>query len=137
MPRLSLPRRRRKPRGKKPARECYAWQLLRTAEATREARLLGSALGRFDKADGAAFLWCAIAYKLEGQVHREQIRQDFAVVMLVVLAIQNKPMRLEVADSGDQNRCVTLRGIIHFELLTFSQLVLRDLDLLSELPEAV
>lgn len=48
---------------------------------------LQGALCWLNKANGATFLWRAIAYEPEGQVYRQQMRQDFAVVIFVVCAV--------------------------------------------------
>ena len=46
-----------------------------------------------DKADGAAFFRRSIAYQLQGQVHSLQMREDFAIVVPTVLAIEHEETR--------------------------------------------
>src|SRR5919109_1250544 len=91
--------------------------------------------GLLDKADGAAFFRRSIAYQLQGQVHRLQMREDFAIVVPAVRAIEHEETRGKVAHFRHENRLLTLGLIVDLELLAFPQFVLRDLNLLAQLLE--
>src|SRR5215468_6350035 len=67
-----------------------------------------------DKADGAAFFRCSIAYQLQGQLHGLQLREDFAIVVSTVLAIEHEETRGKVANFRRENRLLTLGVIVNF-----------------------
>jgi hypothetical protein len=43
----------------------------------------------------------------------KQMRQDFTVVIMIILAIPHEQVRLEVAHSGYQNGLMTLSSIVY------------------------
>jgi hypothetical protein len=67
---------------------------------------------RLDKADGAAFFRCPVAYQLQSQVHSLQMREDFAIVVPTVLAIEREETRGKVTNFRHENRLLTLGVIV-------------------------
>src|SRR4029450_9847835 len=90
---------------------------------------------RLNKAESAAFFRRPIAYQLQSQVYRLQMRKDFAIVVPTVRAIEHEETRGKVANFRHENRLLTLGVIVDLELLAFPQFALRDLNLLTQLLE--
>src|SRR5262249_25392658 len=90
---------------------------------------------RLNKADSAALFRCPIAYQLQGQVHRLQMRKDFAIVVPTVRAIEHEEARGKAANFRHEHGLLTLGVIVNLELLAFPQFVLRNLNLLTQLLE--
>src|SRR5438093_7274724 len=73
---------------------------------------LASTSGLLNKADSAAFFRCPVADQLQGQVHCLHRREDFAIVVPTVLAIEHEEARGKIANFRHEHRLLTLSVIV-------------------------